>query len=42
MEKLSKLLMIIAFAVVGFAVFAAVIFLTIKAHKKVESKFKNE
>ena len=42
MDKLSKLITIIAGAVIGFTVFAGVIYLTIKVHKKIESKLTNK
>ena len=42
MDKLPKLITIIIASVIGFSVFAGVIYLTIKAHKKIESKLTNE
>jgi len=42
MDNLSKLITIIIGSVIGFTVFAGVVYLTIQSHKKVESKQKNK
>jgi hypothetical protein len=42
MDKLPKLITLIIGSVIGFTVFAGVIYKTIEAHKKIESKLTNK